>query len=99
MHGELRAGARGGVDGDLQIAAGLAEAAQREHVLALPGGALGRAQLRRAVVARAEATALAAGRREAAQLAVLVHGVAEPVDAGAATDGIVSHSAKGEAVE
>ena len=76
-------------EGSADDTGGLAEAAQREGVVAPPDGALGRAQLRRAVVARAEAAALAASRGEATELAVLVHRVAEPVDAGISADGLV----------
>ena len=43
----------------------------------------------RTVVTNAEATTLAASRGEATQLAVLVHGVAEPVDARIISDHLV----------
>ncbi len=58
----------------------LAIAAQRVVVLALPCRSRGRT-FDSAVARFAEATMLAAGGGEAAQLAVLVHRVAKPVDA------------------
>eukprot|EP00965_Chrysotila_dentata_P110108 3638348-Pleurochrysis_carterae.AAC.1 len=59
----------------------LTVAPEGEGVVPLPGGAPRRAQLAGAIVASAQAAARASGGREAAQLAVLVHGVAQPVDA------------------
>merc|ERR1719378_1607380 len=67
----------------------LAVAAQREGVLPLPRRAARRAQLARAVVARLEATPLAARGGETTQLAVLVHRAADPVDARVPTHGLV----------
>ena len=67
----------------------LSVAAERYHHVALPGGALRRADLARTVVAHAQATALAASRGETTQLAVLVHVVAEPVDARISAHGLV----------
>ncbi len=48
----------------------------------LPGAALGWAGLVVPVAGAAQAPVLLAGAGQAAQLAVLVHGVADPVDAG-----------------
>merc|ERR1719159_965211 len=50
---------------------------------------LGAAQLRGALPLRAEAAGAAAGRREAAQLAVLHRVLADPVDPGIVADGLV----------
>ena len=69
--------------------AGLAVALEAEGVLALPGRAPRGAALAGAVVAGAEPAALAAGRGEAAELAVLVHRVAQPVDARVLADDLV----------
>mmetsp|Transcript_19721 Transcript_19721/g.41207 ORF Transcript_19721/g.41207 Transcript_19721/m.41207 type:complete len:275 (-) Transcript_19721:33-857(-) len=68
----------------------LTVAAELEGVAALPGGRRGATDdAIAAVAALAQATARAAGRREAAQLAVLVRRVADPVDARIVADGIV----------
>merc|ERR1711871_19034 len=75
--------------GEILMRSSLAVALEREDHVALPGGALRRPQLARAVVARAQAAPLPASRREATKLAVLVHVVAQPVDAGVLADDLV----------
>mmetsp|Transcript_12927 Transcript_12927/g.19320 ORF Transcript_12927/g.19320 Transcript_12927/m.19320 type:complete len:275 (+) Transcript_12927:231-1055(+) len=68
----------------------LTVAAELEGVAALPGGRRGATDdAIAAVAALAQATARAAGRSEAAQLAVLVDGVGDPVDRRVAADGLV----------
>lgn len=64
----------------------LAVAAEREGVVLAPGGT-GRGMV--VLGALAEATVALALGGEAARLAVLVDGVADPVDAGVAADGLV----------
>lgn len=67
----------------------LAVAVELEDVVALPGGAAGAALGLVVEVALAGTAVAAAGGGEAAQLAVLVHGRADPVDARIAADGLV----------
>lgn len=80
----------------------LAEAAQRQAVAALPAGPLRGAGLAGLVALGAQTAVGLAGRGQAAQLAVLVHRVADPVDAGilhvnpaAGTSRVAARSRKG----
>merc|ERR550514_1526192 len=69
----------------------LPEAAQTDLLVLEPGRTLRRARLRREVrPALVQATALPAGGREAAELAVLHGRVADPVDARVVADGLVA---------
>mmetsp|Transcript_34287 Transcript_34287/g.87877 ORF Transcript_34287/g.87877 Transcript_34287/m.87877 type:complete len:243 (-) Transcript_34287:10-738(-) len=66
-----------------------AEAAQAHEVVALVGALVGRAQLRGTRALLLEAASLPAGSRQTAQLTVLHHRLADPVDARVITDGLV----------
>merc|ERR1719198_1193889 len=68
---------------------GSAEAAQADELVALVGGVLQWAELAGALALHAQATGTAARCSEAAKLAVLHGGVADPVDAGVVTDALV----------
>mmetsp|Transcript_59205 Transcript_59205/g.155907 ORF Transcript_59205/g.155907 Transcript_59205/m.155907 type:complete len:223 (+) Transcript_59205:110-778(+) len=66
-----------------------AEAAQAHEVVALVGALVGRAELRGVHALLQEAAGLAAGPGEAAQLTVLHHRLADPVDARVVADSLV----------
>ncbi len=68
------------------LASRLPVAAERERVVLAPGGGRGGVVV---LGALAETTVLLALRGKATSLAVLVDGVADPVDAGVAADGLV----------
>mmetsp|Transcript_16026 Transcript_16026/g.25872 ORF Transcript_16026/g.25872 Transcript_16026/m.25872 type:complete len:249 (-) Transcript_16026:5-751(-) len=62
---------------------------ERQKLVALPGAALGGASFVVVVALSAQTAVFAACRGEAAHFAVLVHGVADPVDSGVAADDLV----------
>merc|ERR1719282_1825715 len=66
-----------------------APAAQPHEAVALVRHARGRPDLRRALALHQQAARLAAGRGQAAELAVLHHGLADPIDAGVVADHLV----------
>jgi hypothetical protein len=77
----------------------LTVAAEVEAVVALPGGTTAATLGLVVQVALAVAAVLAAGSGQAAELAVLVDGLADPVDARIAADGLVGGVHKDDLVE
>merc|ERR1719188_1322653 len=64
-------------------------AAEPHEVVALVRGARGRPDLRRALALHLQSAGLAAGRGQPAELTVLHHGLADPIDAGVVADHLV----------